>query len=211
MTPKVTTEFNKGNAEIFKSKFLERLTKTNLTTSIVVYGLTVLGLIYVSVFVKNTPVNLFLGLFFFAFFFWTLAEYLLHRYLFHWITDNKYVKRFHFIMHGAHHLYPNDTDRLLMPPVPGLLMGAVLFGFFYIIFSIIGYPVYTWGFFAGFFLGYLLYSFVHRATHVMKTPKTFGFIWHHHALHHYKYPDKCFGVSSPIWDYVFRTMPPKKK
>ena len=109
--------------------------------------------------------------------------------MFHWISENKYVQRFHFIMHGSHHLYPRDTERLLMPPAPGLIMATLLFSIFYLIFSILGYPVYTWGFFPGFFLGYLLYSFLHRATHVVKPPKRFKFLWRHHSLHHYKYPD----------------------
>ncbi|GAB1309332.1 hypothetical protein KH5_20150 [Urechidicola sp. KH5] len=206
---KVSTKHHKGQATIFKNPILEALTKTNLTTSIVVYGSAVLALIYVAIFIKNTPVTMFLGLFFFAFFFWTLVEYLLHRYLFHWVSENKFVKRFHFVMHGSHHLYPKDTERLLMPPVPGLIMASILFGIYYVIFSIIGYAEFTWGFFAGFFLGYLLYSFLHRATHTMAPPKRFEYIWRHHILHHYKYPNKCFGVSSPFWDYVFGTMPPK--
>jgi len=209
MSPKVTTENNKGNATIFKNPFLESLTKTSLTSNIIVYGLVVALLIYNALYIKNIPFNQFIALFTFALFFWTFAEYILHRFVFHWINENKFVKRFHFIMHGSHHLYPRDTERLLMPPVPGIIMASILFGIFYIIFSIIGYPVYTWAFFPGFFLGYLLYSFLHRATHIGKPPKRFKFLWKHHSLHHYKYPNKAFGVSNTLWDHVFGTMPPK--
>lgn len=209
MKPKVTTEHNRGTATIFKNPFLESLTKTSLIQNIVVYGIVVLLLIYNAIFIQEIPVLTFLGLFTFALFFWTFAEYMLHRYVFHWISDHPFVKRFHFIMHGSHHLYPRDTERLLMPPVPGLLMATILFSFFYLIFSILGMPIYTWGFFPGFFLGYLLYSFLHRATHVVKPPKRFKYLWKHHSLHHYKYPDKAFGVSNLFWDKVFGTMPPK--
>ena len=210
MEPKVTTEHHRGSATIFKNPFLESLTKTSLKQNIIVYGLVVLILIYNGIAIQNIPVLTFGGLFVFALFFWTFAEYMLHRYLFHWISENKFVQRFHFIMHGSHHLYPRDTERLLMPPVPGLIMASLLFSIFYVIFSILGQPVYTWGFFPGFFLGYLLYSFLHRATHVVKPPKRFKFLWKHHSLHHYKYPDKAFGVSNTLWDHVFGTMPPKK-
>lgn len=210
MEPKVTTEHHRGSATIFKNPFLESLTKTSLRQNIIVYGLVVLLLIYNGIFIQNIPVLTFAGLFVFALFFWTFAEYMLHRYLFHWISENKFVQRFHFIMHGSHHLYPRDTERLLMPPVPGLIMASILFVIFYAVFSILGQPVYTWGFFPGFFLGYLLYSFLHRATHVVKPPKRFKFLWKHHSLHHYKYPDKAFGVSNTLWDHVFGTMPPKK-
>lgn len=209
MNPKVTTEHNKGNATIFKNPFLESLTKTNLTQNIIVYGIIVILLIYNALYIQQIELPTFIGLFTFALFFWTFAEYILHRFVFHWINENKFVQRFHFIMHGSHHLYPKDTERLLMPPVPGIIMASILFTFFYIIFTIIGYPIYTWGFFPGFFLGYLLYSFLHRATHVVKPPKQFKFLWKHHSLHHYKYPDKAFGVSNTLWDHVFGTMPPK--
>lgn len=167
-------------------------------------------LIYNAIFIQEIAPLTFLGLFVFALFFWTFAEYLLHRYVFHWISENKFVQRFHFVMHGSHHLYPRDAERLLMPPVPGIIMATILFSFFYLIFTLLGFPLYTWGFFPGFFLGYLLYSFLHRATHVVKPPKRFKYLWRHHSLHHYKYPDKAFGVSNTLWDRVFGTMPPKK-
>ena len=207
MKPKVTTEHRKGKATIFKNPFLESLTKTNITSNIIVYGSTVLIVVYIALFVKNVPFFTFLSLFIFALFFWTFAEYLLHRFLFHWVSDNKNIQRFHFIMHGNHHLYPKDIQRILMPPVPGLIMGSVLFSIFYIFFSIIGFPIYTWAFFPGFFLGYLLYSFFHYATHVIRAPKRYENLWKHHLLHHYKYPDKAFGVSNTLWDRVFNTMP----
>ena len=44
---------------------------------------------------------------------WTLAEYLIHRFLFHgedtWMKYfffNKYVYTFHFLVHGIHHAFP---------------------------------------------------------------------------------------------------------
>lgn len=211
MSKKITANMHKeGQARIFKSNFLERLTKTTPIQNIIVYGFVVIGLIYVALAIINIPFIHFLGLFFGAMFFWTFAEYMLHRYVFHFVNDNPAVQRFHFVMHGSHHEFPKDQERLLMPPVPGILMGALLFGLFYLVFLFIGLPVYTWAFFPGFFLGYLLYSFVHRATHVYKPPKGFETLWAHHSLHHYKYPNLCFGVSNTIWDRVFGTMPPKQ-
>ena len=209
MPLKVTTEHHRGSATIFKNPFLESLTRTSLTQNIIVYGSVIAFLIYYAIAVRGIDALTFVGFFIFALLTWTLAEYLLHRYLFHWISENKFVKRFHFIMHGSHHLYPRDTERLLMPPVPGLIMASALFLFFYAIFSLLGYGNYTWAFFPGFFLGYLLYSFLHRATHVLKPPKRFKYIWKHHSLHPYKYPNNAFGVSTPLWDYVFGTMPPR--
>lgn len=209
MNANFVPENNRGSATIFKNRFLESLTKTTLKQNIIVYGLTILFFVYHAIMIKSIPILTFLGIFIFALFFWTLAEYLLHRYLFHWIDENPYVQRFHFIMHGSHHLYPRDSERLLMPPVPGLILAGILFGLFYLVFGIFDIYVYTWAFFPGFFLGYLLYSFLHRATHISKPPKRFKYLWRHHSLHHYKYPDKAFGVSNTFWDRVFGTMPPK--
>lgn len=208
MKPKVTTEFQHGQAQIFKNPFLESLTKTNPTQNIIVYGGTIAGLLALARFRIGLEPWLLAGLFVVGLLFWTLAEYLLHRYVFHWVSEAKWSQRFHFIMHGSHHQFPRDKERLLMPPVPGLLMAGILFGIFYLAFLVFGVPRITFGFFPGFFTGYLLYSFVHRATHVMRPPKRFRKLWMHHSLHHYRYPDRAFGVSSTFWDRVFGTMPP---
>lgn len=210
MKPKVTTDFKHGQATIFKNPFLESLTKTTPLSNIIVYGIAIVIMLYVALeYIHLTVANLTI-LFVIGLFFWTFAEYMLHRFVFHWVTEAKWSKRFHYIMHGSHHNYPKDEERLLMPPVPGLIMASVLFGIFFLMFWIVGYSDLTFGFFPGFFTGYLMYSFVHRATHVYRAPKRFKKIWHHHSLHHYQYPDKAFGVSNTFWDRVFGTMPPKK-
>ena len=209
MKPGVTTDFKEGKARIFKNPILENLTKTNPLQNIIVYGLTILILNYLAVMHFGLSPLTVLLLFIVGILSWTLAEYVLHRFVFHWVTESKWSQRFHFIMHGSHHEYPTDKERLLMPPVPGLIMAAILFGIFYLFFWIVGYSQLTWGFFPGFFSGYLMYSFVHRATHTMKPPRRFRHLWHHHSLHHYRFPDKAFGVSNTFWDRVFDTMPPK--
>jgi sterol desaturase/sphingolipid hydroxylase (fatty acid hydroxylase superfamily) len=133
---------------------------------------------------------------------WTIAEYFLHRYLFHIEGESKWLKAFHYAMHGYHHSTPNDSDRLFMPPIPALLFLAVFFGIFY---SFLGNL--TWFFLPGFELGYLVYSFIHYSVHTRRAPKGFEKLWHHHLLHHYKEPEKAFGVSSRIWDRIFKTLP----
>ena len=39
MKPKVTTDFQHGQAQIFKNPFLESLTKTNPLQNVIVYGI----------------------------------------------------------------------------------------------------------------------------------------------------------------------------
>lgn len=41
----------------------------------------------------------------------TLVEYCLHRFIFHsqkWLPDSKVVRYVHYVMHGIHHMLPND-------------------------------------------------------------------------------------------------------
>lgn len=205
----VGTNFQEGQAQIFSNSFLERLTKTDPISNIIIYGLVIIGLVYIAIGVINLKIIHFAGLFIIGLLFWTWAEYVLHRFVFHWVTEAKWSQRFHFIMHGAHHHFPKDEQRLLMPPVPGIILASILFGFFFVIFWIFGVTNLVYGFFPGFFVGYLLYSFVHRAIHTKRPPKRFKKLWFHHNLHHYQYPNKAFGVSNTFWDFVFGTMPPK--
>jgi len=44
-------------------------------------------------------------------FLFTLTEYLLHRFIFHadwYIPDNRVLRILHFVLHGVHHMLPND-------------------------------------------------------------------------------------------------------
>jgi len=54
MKPKVTTEFQHGQATIFKNPFLESLTKTNPVSNIIIYGIAILLMIYSE---KRFPKN----------------------------------------------------------------------------------------------------------------------------------------------------------
>ena len=59
---------------------------------------------------------------------------------------------------------------------------------------------------AGFLHGYLLYDTVHHTIHRgANRSRIVRWLRKHHMQHHYATPDKRFGVSSPLWDLVFRT------
>jgi len=194
---------------LFKNPILEALTRTTPLLSLIVYLPVVLAFLFIALFVVNLSLLVVFLTFIFAFFFWTFAEYVLHRYLFHWVSESKSVQRIHYLMHGVHHDFPNDSQRLLMPPVPGLLLASVLFGIIYLLFYAIGWSQLSWAFFPGFFFGYLIYSFIHYSIHKFKPPSILKPIWVHHHLHHHKYPDRAFGVSSLVWDRIFGTLPPE--
>ena len=197
---------HKGEATIFENPFLESLTKSTPTSTILTYGAVIVLLVYYSLSNQFTTIASTIQLYLFGVFFWTFAEYMMHRYVFHFIHESKIGQKIHYALHGSHHEYPNDSQRLFMPPVPGIVFILVFGTIFYLFLG-----SYSLVFLAGFVNGYLMYSFIHYSTHTIRRPSRFlRPLWYYHHLHHFKYPDKVFGVSSPFWDYVFRTMPPKK-
>ena len=192
---------NKGQAQIFKNRYVEYLTKTH---PLVIWGLylpVIIFLPYYSVtnigFSEITVILLFLG----GIFFWTFFEYIIHRFVFHWASDNPRIRRVSYILHGNHHEFPRDRQRLFMPPVPSLILSSLIFLLMYVA---MGNNVFS--FFPGFMLGYLMYGSMHYAIHAWNPPyKWMKAIWRNHHLHHYKSDEKGFGVSSHVWDKVFGT------
>ena len=133
---------------------------------------------------------------------WTMTEYLLHRFIFHYHPSSEWGKKIHFIFHGVHHDYPRDRLRLVMPPSVSLPLALAFFFLFKWI--IAGDGIYP--FFGAFLTGYLIYDMFHYAIHHLEVK---GKLWNtlktHHLKHHYVDPDKGFGVSSPLWDLIIRT------
>ncbi|ADY54223.1 fatty acid hydroxylase [Pseudopedobacter saltans DSM 12145] len=202
---------NKGQARLFENPFLESLTKTRPWVIYVLYIPVCMYMLYYSYGTLGFSIGRVLGVFFFAFFFWTLFEYFAHRYLFHYEPKSKIGQRIVYIFHGNHHEYPRDKMRLFMPPVPSIILASVIFAIIWFsLAGVIGDPNYTFMFFPGFMIGYLAYVSMHYAIHAFAPPKYLKALWRNHHLHHYKYPEKGFGVSSTFWDMIFRTVPEKK-
>lgn len=62
--------------------------------------------------------------------------------------------------------------------------------------------------FVGFTLGYLTYDGLHFAFHHFAFKNgIFRKFKRHHMLHHHVDHNGGFGVSSPLWDHVFHTLP----
>jgi sterol desaturase/sphingolipid hydroxylase (fatty acid hydroxylase superfamily) len=193
---------NKGQAQLFKNPYLEMLTKTH---PLVIWGMyiPIMGFMlyhaYSNLSFPFTRVALtFLG----GMLFWSLFEYIAHRFLFHLVSENPRLQKFAYILHGNHHHYPRDKQRLFMPPVPSLILASVIFGLMFLILR-----QNTFMFFPGFLFGYLMYGTMHYAIHAWNPPfKWMKGLWRNHHLHHYKNEHQGFGVSSTVWDHVFGTM-----
>jgi sterol desaturase/sphingolipid hydroxylase (fatty acid hydroxylase superfamily) len=197
------------SARLFSSRFLEFFSHVHFTVPLIVYAPVVIYFLYQGSVNRELTTPGVVGLLVGGIFIWTLTEYLLHRFVFHYEPKSDIGKRLHFLMHGVHHDYPNDSLRLVMPPVISLPLAVVFFGLFY---SVLGETLLP-PFFAGFITGYLCYDMIHYATHHVSMKATPLGLWlkQHHMRHHYQTDDLYYGVSTPLWDYVFGTMWPRKQ
>ena len=198
---------NKGKAQIFDNPVLEFFTKSHPLIIWAMYLPVIIGLPYNSYSNLNfSGVSVFL-LFFGGFIFWTFFEYIMHRFVFHINGKSEFTKRLVYVLHGNHHEYPRDKQRIFMPPLPSFLIALVVFLVMYLFLR-----SYAYCFFSGFILGYMIYGTLHYAIHAWNPPfKWAKPLWRNHQMHHYKHEDKGFGVSNFFWDKVFGTMFDLKK
>jgi 4-hydroxysphinganine ceramide fatty acyl 2-hydroxylase len=133
---------------------------------------------------------------------WSFVEYWLHRTFFHWVPRGRWGERMHFLVHGVHHTWPKDKYRLVMPPAVSLTLFFVFLGLNLLLLG----ETFGWAFHAGFTFGYMVYDLMHYYVHHYNPKWTYLLnLKKHHMLHHFKDPDHRYGVSSKLWDYVFRT------
>ena len=192
---------NKTQARLFKNRYVEYFTKTHPLVIWAMYFPVIIYLPFYAINIYHFNGLRVLMIFLAGMFFWTFFEYLVHRYIFHWVSENRLATRAIYMMHGNHHEFPRDKERLFMPPVPSIIVSSVVFLSMYMF---IGANAFV--FFPGFLLGYLLYGSIHYAIHAWNPPfKWMKTLWRNHHLHHYKSDEKGFGVSSGFWDRVFGT------
>jgi dihydroceramide fatty acyl 2-hydroxylase len=188
------------SARLFKSDLLEKFTHVHWCMPIVLYApVSIYFLSRTSEAKVATRALFFLS----GVLVWTFTEYLLHRFVFHYQPSSAWGKRLHFLAHGVHHDYPNDSTRLVMPPSVSVPLAVLFYGMF----SLMIPSGYLDTFYAAFLLGYVGYDTIHYATHHASMKGRLGsWLKHHHLRHHYRDDARGFGVSTPIWDYVFGTM-----
>lgn len=140
---------------------------------------------------------------------WTFSEYMLHRFVFHFQARAPYQEKIIYLFHGIHHHQPQCKTRLVMPPVVSIPLSFLFYGLFYLVVGLLfGAPEWVGPLVSGFTIGYLAYDLTHYATHHFPMRSgIFKYLKRYHMMHHFKTPEKRFGVSSPLWDYVFQTKP----
>jgi sterol desaturase/sphingolipid hydroxylase (fatty acid hydroxylase superfamily) len=187
---------------MFKYDWMEFFSRVHFSIPIILYVPVIGWFFYKGITHPGMSLLTTLGLFACGIFAWTAAEYFLHRFVFHYHPTSQWGQRLHFIMHGVHHDYPNDSMRLVMPPSVSIPL-AFLFYFLYkwLLGEAMAAP-----FYAGFVLGYLAYDMIHYSVHhVNWDNKWFMSVKAHHLKHHFKDPDKGYGVSTQLWDKIIGT------
>jgi 4-hydroxysphinganine ceramide fatty acyl 2-hydroxylase len=189
------------SVRMFDSNFVEFFSHVHPATPVVLYGPVIALMLYLAFVHNKLSVIAVIGFFIIGVLCWTLLEYIIHRYVFHYEPKTRLGKLLHFIMHGVHHDYPNDATRLVMPPIISVPLAIV----FYTLFML------TLGRFApaalaGFGFGYVCYDTIHYATHHFSMKRgVWRWLKQYHLRHHYQDDHAGYGVSSPLWDYVFRS------
>jgi len=197
---------NFGSATLFSNPVLERISRTHISIPITLFLAISSVSMYYGLVSTSIPLGLGLGFFVLGLLAFTFVEYMMHKHFFHMEPDTPLKDKLQYNVHGVHHDYPKDKDRLAMPPFVSAAYAAIL----YLLFTLLmgNFALY---FLPGFLLGYSGYLAVHYVVHVYNPPKNFfKVLWVNHAIHHYKDPDAAFGVSSPLWDYLLGTLPKKE-
>jgi len=195
------------SVQIFKNPTLEKLTHVHPITPLIVWAPVIAYLFYLSAAVDRLAPLTIVGWMAAGLFIWTLSEYLLHRWIFHFKPQNPTQEFIEFIIHGNHHEDPNDPTRLVMPPVAAILIAIPLFSLSRLALG----PVLVHPFFCSFLIGYLIYDYTHYAIHHFRPRTRFGkMVKQNHMSHHFVSHHSRWGVSSPLWDYVFGTIEESK-
>lgn len=196
----------KGTKQLFDNTLLETLSRTHISVPLLIFFSYAAGLLYWNITYTNLRAVTTLVLFFVGFIAFTWVEYLVHRYVFHMKPYTELRNKIQYIIHGVHHEFPKDKDRLAMPPLLSMTITTILLLLFRVIMG-----DFVFAFLPGFMVGYATYLAVHYLVHAYPPPNNiFKALWINHSVHHYKNGEVVFGVSSPLWDYLYGTLDYKK-
>jgi sterol desaturase/sphingolipid hydroxylase (fatty acid hydroxylase superfamily) len=197
---------NKGTQKLFQNPLLEKLTRTHIAVPLVIFSVFSSALLGWSVTHTNLSAVTTIGMFLLGVIAFTWVEYITHRYVFHMKTYSVVRAKLQYTIHGVHHEFPKDKDRLAMPPLLSVTIATILLLLFRLVMG-----DFAFSFLPGFLVGYAAYLAIHYMVHAFPPPKNFfKILWINHGIHHYKNGDLIYGVSSPLWDYIYGTMKEKK-
>ena len=129
---------------------------------------------------------------------WTFIEYAMHNWNGHKMRGKTHFSREHLLHHRRRNYFTPLPKKLAFSAVIGISIWLV---------SVVVFGVWAGSYFGGgVFAGYSIYEYVHWANH-MRAPRSAYGRWarRHHFNHHFMDARYNHGVTSPLWDLVFRT------
>lgn len=184
---------------LFKSPWLEKLTVVSLSFFVALWA--VLLPVIAGIGFHVAPTILAVPLFVAGVIVWTLTEYALHRYIFHFEPRSPLLRQAIFVIHANHHADANDPLRNLMPPIVSIPVGLAVWALSVWALGLQG----TW-FLLGFMTGYVAYDLVHFACHQFPMKGRIGrMLKTHHMRHHHLKVEGNYAITGMIWDRIFST------
>ena len=188
-----------GEPRMFNQPLLEWFTTVHPATLPAVYVPLAAWMFWLGL--RSVTLVVSLALFVSGLALWTLMEYVIHRFSFHFTPHGRFGATLAYLIHGVHHAYPEDHRRWVTPPVLSLPIALTLYFAFGFVFGRYVNPLGS-----GVAIGYMLYDLTHYLVHRGRVKsRVVKFLRSYHMQHHYSSPERRYGVSSPFWDYVFRT------
>ena len=134
---------------------------------------------------------------------WSMMEYVLHRFIFHYHARSPFGRKILYAAHLSHHEDPTASDRIFA----SLLLSTPIAAAYWILAWLVtgSWVVASW-LFIGMSAGYFSYEWLHFQCHHGKSRfRILRYLRKYHLLHHYKTPELRFGVTSPLLDVLFGT------
>lgn len=167
------------------------------------YSVLALGLGVVAVLSETRSITSIFFLFLTGVLTWGLIEYCLHRLVFHFEAKTEKGRNFVYALHLSHHADPKAMDDLFASLRLSLPLALLYCLMAFAITRNWQAVVYL---FIGLTAGYFTYEFLHyQAHHRAPRLRVFRYLKRYHLLHHHQSSALRFGVTSPIFDYLFGT------
>ena len=140
---------------------------------------------------------------------WTLIEYALHRFIFHYSASSDFGRKLVYAAHISHHENPRCANRLFSSLLVSLPVAIAYLLLAWLATGSLYAAAYL---FTGLTAGYFCYEWLHfQAHHRRPRLRLFRYLRKYHLLHHYQTPHHRFGVTSPLLDLIFGTFRPVRK
>jgi sterol desaturase/sphingolipid hydroxylase (fatty acid hydroxylase superfamily) len=134
---------------------------------------------------------------------WGLYEYLVHRFVLHRDSGSKSFVLPGNEIHLRHHAHPQDLERLYVTLREGAPVSAAYALLMWLLlgrWQAMAFP------YIGFHAGYFFYEWLdYQAHHGHPRSRLIRYLKKYHLQHHHVDGNRCYGVTSPLFDLLFGT------